>query len=114
MASDTLLAKYISQACGTEIRNETLITPSTCCSKLLFLSKQPTTPSRTRSREVLESKQSVASMPTHAQQTSTQSGAYQRNIPEQDLATKPAKKTGAIPDLSETNHGILVNTTLKL
>ena len=39
---------------------------------------------------------SVASMPTHAQQTYTQSGAYPRNIPEQDLATKPAKKTRAI------------------
>ena len=99
-----LLAKYIPQVCGTEIHNETLTTPSTYCSKLLFLSKQQTTSSRTRVREVLESTHSVASMPTHAQQTYTQSGAYPRNIPEQDLATKPAKKTRAIP--TETDHGI--------
>ena len=94
--ADVLLAKYIPQVCGTEIHNETLTTPSTYCSKLLFLSKQQTTSSRTRVREVLESMHSVASMPTHAQQTYTQSGAYPHDTSELQRAAKPNKKTGAI------------------
>ena len=103
--ADVLLAKYIPQVCGTEIHSEALTTPSTCCSKLHFLSKQQTTSSRTRVREVLESTHSVASMPTHAQQTYTQSGAYPRDIPEQQLATKTAKKTRAIRPPRD-RHGI--------
>ena len=105
MASDTLLAKYISQACGTEIHNEMFITPSTSCRKFLLLSKHSSTSSRARPREVFKSTETGVQASKHAQQTSTQSGAYPRNNLEQELATKPAKKTHAIPTSSRATTG---------
>ena len=63
---------------------------------------------------------------THAQQISTQSEAYSRNNPEQELATKPAKKAHAIPtspscprpttgDFGEHDpEGVNVNSTFSI
>ena len=110
------MEKYQSQACGTEIHNATVTTPSTCCTKLLSLSKHSPTSSRARPPEALESMETGVQASTHAQQISTQSEAYSRNNPEQELATKPAKKAHAIPTSprTESNQGILVNTNLEL
>ena len=97
MQSDTLSEEYPSQVCGTEIRNAAVTTPSTCCTKFLSLSKHSPTSSRARPREAFESMETGVQASTHAQQITTQSGAYSRNNPDQELATKPAKKTHAIP-----------------